>query len=253
MVVNEETLIEKEFKSSVKYQLSIKNGLVELTQDNVAKVEAMLLSNASYRKANNKEAKPSKSYKGSSAYWIDKFNKLNKQSSEIEYKTVVLNIVSAIDRENRTHLNADGVGINQITERICEISKSELIGFLKNPELHDYKLIKIISKETKPQDDQKYKSRKNFSFATKFCHFMAMHLFSGKPEGDNFPIYDSIVNNYINKYLKVPCGSYKKLTFNSNNYCNFIECIDKLRKDESNKNEISRNGFDHLIWFYYRS
>ena len=39
-----------------------------------------------------------------------------------------------------------------------------------------------------------------------------------------------------------------------NNYANYISYIDEIRDKASKKygHKISRNGFDHLIWYYHK-
>ena len=86
---------------------------------------------------------------------------------------------------------------------------------MKEPASEDYKLIKELSAPTNPDSKNKpnrgnaykYKPRENFSFATKFCHYMAMYLFDGKNYADNFSIYDNVLDKAIRKYAddKEPC------------------------------------------------
>lgn len=250
--------IQTEEEKSKAYNLTTTKGLVDLTPDNVAKVEAMIRYDSAYLKSGDSNAEPIPlhpakgndfKYQGSTAYWITQFKEYYLSGCKVKgwtYKEILKNIVRAIDRENSTHLNSDKVGLNQITERLEKIQISDLVQLIKNPGIK-YKLIEVISYPTDPNLSLKtpkgntYKSRSNFSFATKFCHYMAFYLFEGKKEQDNFSIYDQIMDDSIRKYAFVK-GSF------SGNYKDYINLIDKIIFGKG----ISRNGFDHLLWYYYK-
>lgn len=243
--------IQKERKASKKFMLHrIRNtDLAKLSKKNVAIVEAMIVNDSDYSRSLNKDAAPNKKYHGSTAYWFNKLRPYlldNETISDDKYLELIRNTIIAIDSENSTHLNSDGVGREEISERIVLIPKQELIHYLKYPKQTVYSLIKTISEETHPKDN-KHKSRRNPSFASKFCHYACLHLFEGQPEQDNYSIYDSILKENLPKYLKF----YKVQTPNFNNYDEYQYAIDEvIRKSKSN---ISRNGFDHIIWYYYKA
>ena len=113
-----------------------------------------------------------------------------------------------------------------------------------------YQLIKIITEKTVvPQDDKKHHARTNYSFATKFCRALCMTLFEGEEEQDNFSIYDKVVAEAIWYYIKAYNIDATKEDLKD--YSKFIKTVDQIIA-ESDPN-VSRNGFDHLIWYYYKS
>lgn len=254
--------IDNELKESKKYNLTKTDNLLDLMVDNVAKVEAMIRNDSTYRKASSKLSAPNGKYKGSTAYWIaqfDSFVKTCSNNDEInkttEYINLIRNIIEAIDRENITHLNSDKVGIDELTERVCLHNLSELIKLLKNPS-PEYLLIKELSSLTYPTSKSikgyNYKARENFSFATKFCHYMAFYLFAGTKEADNFSIYDNVLDKAIRFYKDDTISGnkhQKKIKFEGN-YSLYISFIDSIISNVGN--HISRNGFDHLLWYYYK-
>lgn len=242
--------IQCEQKRSKKYLLAeMKNSkcgrpLVKLTKDNVARVEAMIANDSDYLK--EREILPPKGkYNGSNAYWIMKLKEdLDNKRTAFPDKEIVEKVVSAIDRSNSTHLNADGKGREKITERICKFSKRDLIECLKNPDGTKLKLLQEIAKKTRGE-----KGRKNLSFASKFCQEVCFHLFKGTEYQDNYSKYDAIVRNCIPLYAAyygIECEK-KKL---EGNYEYYRTMIDTIIKKSGGK--ISRNGFDHLLWYYFK-
>lgn len=230
--------IENEYLLSLQYELSRytdRTDLVELTAENVARVEFMIRNNSRYAGKNNQSATD----------WLEEFAKaLNGQPTQESYEKIVFEVVSGIDRTNSTHINADGVGREELTNRIVSIDKEKLYQYLKNPQEDNYKLIEILSTPTHPVDPNKH-ARSNYSFATKFCHYTAFHLFKGETEQDNFSIYDSIVAQNIGKY-----ADYYGIKMPNDiglNYTSFITLVDDIIKASGDK--ISRNGFDHLLWY----
>lgn len=92
------TKIQKEKELSLKYELSRytkKNDLVELTVENVARVEFMIRHNSRYAGQNNK----------STTIWLKKFaNALKGEHTQEDYRKIVFEVVSGIDRTNSTHI-----------------------------------------------------------------------------------------------------------------------------------------------------
>lgn len=224
--------------------------LVALTQDNVAKVEAMIQNDAAYLNAVSKKSKPDKNGEGgSTAFWMCELrNYINGDHKDINrYKKIIFNAVCAVDRDNSTHLNADGVGRDEITNRICSLSLEDLTDYLQRPHGTKYKLFETIAQKTHPTD-KKYKPRTNKSFASKFCHYACFYLFEGQNEQDNYSIYDSILKNalpYYAEYYKI------KITKKDlEDYAKYSEIIEKIL--EMSGNNISKNGFDHLLWYYFK-
>lgn len=256
-------LIENEIIKAKGYMLRRdSDGLVVLSIDNVARVEAMIQINSSYRNSGNADSGPEISkkgkvlYAGSSAYWITKLR------CGGDYSECVKNTVDAVDRENSTHLNADGVGREQIKTRILGTYKS--IDELKTALLDDsYGLIALIAKRTECEK----RSRVNFSFGTKFCHYMCFYLFDDGNK-DRYSIYDGVLGKaipkYIDKYKIQDRGivadnaliEYRTLSEAEQKkyYSSYISIIDDIRgAAQAETGElISRNGFDHLLWYCYK-
>ena len=242
--------IQQEYDASRIYdlkQIQIKDGnhIVELTRDNVARVEAMIRQDSKYSNSHNPHSKTS------STYWLKQLKEVlidNKSVSAAEYSKIISHCVETIDRENSTRLKTDGVGRVEMAERLCKLDRNVLLQYLKKPKQNKYRLIEILSKATCPKESNKH-ARRNKSFASKFCHYACMILFKGKKEQDNFSIYDKILRDNIPLYagqydIKIPRGF-------STSYSKYISVIDQIIKKSGNK--ISRNGFDHLLWYFHKA
>lgn len=226
--------------------------LAKLTEDNVAIVEAMIRNDSAYIKSSDKNASPRYKrngdvlYGGSTAYWMTQLKDyLNSNSqNENQYIEIVKNAVISVDRENSTHINADKCGRNEITNRIIGMDKNELIKSLYDPSFENMKLFNEIAKITSAPR----KARENISFGSKFCHYACYYLFEGQDAQDNYSIYDNIVRTALPWYLKY----YNiKQKFDLKKYEEYREAIDAVRKSSSD-NPISRNGFDHLLWYFHK-
>lgn len=214
-------------------------------------------------------------YRGSSAFWMHRLgeyygynygNEFNGFDSVKDYpwyyRFLIYNAVCAVDAENSTHINADKVGRKELTDRIVEY-KDDLLELLKDTK--DYSLIGILSEGTNPKHEagNTNPARKNFSFATKFCHYACFYIFENKDTEyrDSYSIYDYIVSNALTTYYGFDDikpdekGSNDKQYF-VEKYRNYQTFIDKIRDDAAkaakDPNPVSRNGFDHLLWYYYK-
>lgn len=230
-------LIDSEKISSVHYILKRDaDGLVKISSDNFARVEAMIAENSRYN---------------------DSLNTKNPQSSKVcldclrqdldnlphpKYQTVE-NAMRAINRENSTRLSA--VELSELAKRICALPSSEIIEYLEKPTTklgpsgEKYYLVSYLRKKTATS---KRSGRENYSFATKFCHYACMNFFKGKTEADNFPIVDSVVRAAFPKYA---VNIVERIAFDD--YETFVRNIDEVLDHYGNC--ISRNGFDHLMWY----
>ncbi len=259
-------LIENEKKNSEKYKLleevieykNQKVKIVKLTSDNVSKVEAMISTDSDYKKTEIGEdgivykQDGTIKYIGSSKYWILQLkeiidNNILYSSKGFSYEDIIGNIIIAVDNENSTHLNSDKIGRIAVKNRILSLSRKEFKQLLKDKK-KEYKLLNFIQT---PQ----YKSEKNhFSFATKFCHYVSLILFKGTEYEDNYSIYDNVLQKSLSKYIK----RYLNLDIDEksfkNNYKKYIEYIDNIRSQAEKiyGKKISRNGFDHLLWYYHK-
>lgn len=248
----------KELNLAKQYMLETidHNGmkLVAITQDNVARVEAMIQNDAAYLNAGNTQFGPDKNGKGgSTAYWMCQLRDYIKDNQEDkkDYRDIIIGAVSAVDRDNSTHLNADANktlgykgGREEITKRICKIPLKQLIECLKDPHGTQYALVNLIAKRTSAPE----RARENKSFASKFCHYACFYLFEGRPEQDNYSIYDSILKNALPHYAKYYGIDVTQQELED--YIKYSETIEKILKKTGNK--ISKNGFDHLLWYYFK-
>lgn len=225
--------------------------LVQLTPRNVALVEAIIRNDSAYIKTSDVTAKPttkrdgSISYFGSTAFWMKELQKvlIDGVKSEYEFGAIIQGAVEAVDRENSTHLNADGVGRKEIIARIESIDRDELIKCLQCPEHGNLKLLNEIARKTSAA----VKARTNVSFASKFCHYACFNMFEGTAYQDNYSIYDGILKASLPLYLDY-FGIDTK--YNLNCYGEYRDAIDTIRLKLDKP--ISRNGFDHLIWYYHK-
>ena len=255
--------LKEELEKSKEYLIKTveQNGerIVELTPDNVARVEAMIQNDSAYIRAFDKEARPERyprkqikefKYGGSTAYWATQLKDIlikGKSASNDNYSfdNVIENLVISIDRENSTHLNADGKnGRSEIHERIVNC-KEQLIDWLENQN-KQYEIIDCICKKTSGE-----KGRENLSFASKFAHYAAFYLFEGTDFQDSFSIYDGILIKALPKYIKafsIQTEDYKK------DYKKYQNAIDNIisAAEKQYGERISRNGFDHLLWYYHK-
>lgn len=254
--------ISAERKMAEKYFLETDtvNGekMVQLTKRNVAKVEAMIAFNSAY---NN--SKPKGKNKKSTADLVSKFGKFTAASgteldeaNRTKYRRLIGKIVASIDRENSTHLNADKKGRKVIADRIRDNyeTPNDLINTLKSQK-SGYKLIELLSQPVPKSKKEPNKGRRNFSFATKFCHYMAFYLFDGKRSQDNFSIYDGIMEKAIRKHAEqLGVDIPKNMKSFKGHYVEYMKTIDDVRDacKKKNRQNISRNGLDHLLWYYYK-
>lgn len=260
------SLINDELYASKKYELDTEeieyNGekvrILKLTKDNVARMEAIIKIDSNYRDSNdkNKEILFDKNnkvkYNGSSSYWLNQLGEIISSNKTISsfgynYEQIIYHLIVSIDNENSTHLNSDKVGREEVTKRVLNIDKDKLIDYLKNPK-EDYELVNIIQKPN-------IKDEKNhFSFATKFCHYLSLFLFNGEDVEDNFSIYDSILKKTLPKYIKRYLNEDVKEKEYENDYKKYMKYIDDIRESASKiyGEKISRNGFDHLLWYYHK-
>ena len=198
------TLHEQEIQESVKYQVAEaaigkKKKIALLTRDNVAKIEAIIKLDSRYRNTADPERKPTKrknkdefNYIGSTCYWVKRLQSLmgetNSSENESEYASIIEFLINAIDNENSTHLNSDGVGREAVKERLIAAygTPAQLIEALKNKD-GKYTLLNLIAT---PENENE---KNHFSFATKFCHYCAMFLFAGSEDEDMYSIYDDVL------------------------------------------------------------
>lgn len=253
--MNQIMLEQEKAKGQMLNEIKADDGstIVELSIDNVAKVEAMIQNDSAYIKSSNKDAKPFGKYNGSTAYWMTKLKPIifeenesfiADNGTEYSYDKLIQEAVNAVDRENTTHINSDGCGRYELSQRIIEMGKKKVKSDLKNSGLN---LFNQLAEPTVPTDE-KHHSRINISFASKFCHYACMYWFEGEPEQDNYSIWDRVLEKALPLYL-----NYYEIKWKQNDIKEY-ELYRKLIDTIINKSEsgISRNGFDHLVWYYYK-
>ena len=225
--------------------------LAKLTSNNVAIVEAMIRNDSAYIKSTDIKAVPKFNkknkmvYGGSSAYWMTLLKDVLIENKDVDYtyEDIIKGVVEAVDRENSTHLNADNCGRTEIINRICMFDRAEFIECLMNPEYENMKLIYEIARVT----SAKCRARTNLSFASKFCHYACFYIFENTEYQDNYSIYDNILRTVLPMYLE-----YYGITehYDLTDYRQYRSAVDMIRNVSGI--EISRNGFDHLLWYYHK-
>lgn len=270
-----DSLIEQEAQLASKFLDEDNSGNVKITLENVAKVEAMISYDSKYYRSGNVDSYPDDKwlkelhkefksmpdydgYRGSTAFWMRRIyeyffkpESIYKAFVGIEqtdyFRFLIYNAVCAVDAENSTHINADGVGRIELTDRLvaCE---EDLLSKLKNTK--EYPLIQLLTERTNPKG--KYSPRTNFSFATKFCHYACFHIFEDVDieYRDSYSIYDNVVSNALR-------GKHFNMKEDENFDADNIDIVEKYRRyqrliDRIRNKLVSRNGFDHLIWYYYK-
>ena len=246
--------IEREYVESLKFNFEFlpDDKLLKLSIDNVALVEAMIRADSKYCRSFDKKAESKGKYGGSIAYWMTQLRNYYESSENLgdkEFQEIIEGAVSAVDRENSTHLESDknkGGGRDAVVRKLMTMDKACIYNSLKN------RTFTLFEKILEKSSNQKG-TRKNPSFASKFCHYACMYLFEGMKEQDNFSIYDGVLCKVIPKYAMyygVDCGKKKIECKNENDYKYYSDLIDEILKKSGNN--ISRNGFDHLLWYYYK-
>ncbi len=198
----------------------IENGQVELSLCNVKLAETVFM--ILYKKSSLK-------------------NDIEKLKNDFSIETLN-KVCKTINVENSTHLRE--YERNKICETIVNECKT-YNGFVEKLKDKEYPLIdKIRGLKNVIAGKGNRVIRDNYSFATKFCHYACYYLFTDDEDRDLYPIYDSILVKYIGKSAEYKIFKNKNL----NIYDNYVSVIDNIIKDKN----ISRNGFDHLIWLTNR-
>lgn len=247
--------LKEEQEQKVKYLLATEDfagmQIVKLTTDNIARVEAMIMTDSGYAKSGDINACPTykkngeEDYSGSTAYWMTKLKQAIETGETAELKNIINHAVIAVDKENSTHINSDGVGREQLSNRIMSRAQA-LKDILSNID-SGLEFIEEIAALTTNVDEE-HKARTNLSFASKFAHYACFYLFDEEDtRRDNFSIYDNVLNKALPIYIK----KYNLNGYNPDSYSSYYKCIGEIIK--SSGENLSRNGFDHLIWYYYKA
>ena len=247
--------LKEEQEQKIKYLLATEEfegmQIVKLSTDNIARIEAMIMTDSGYAKSGDINAGPiykkngEEEYSGSTAYWMNKLKYSLENNSNEDLRNIISHAVIAVDKENSTHINSDGVGRKQLTNRIMKKVKSlkEILSNIDSGLTFIEEIASITS-----DVDVKHKARTNLSFASKFAHYACFYLFDEEdPRRDNFSIYDNVLNKALPIYIK----KYNLGGYNPNSYSSYYNCIGEIIK--ACGEDLSRNGFDHLIWYFYKA
>ena len=234
--------IQEELKKSKEHKFTRDDEnpqLLKLSIENVGLVEFCISNDSNYLKSGDKDAAPKGKYNGSSAYWFTKL-KAFYESQDDNFEDIIEHCIIAVDNENSTHLNADRRGRDVARERLVQLDPQVFYECLENRE---FTVFNLLAERT--TDDG---GRCNPSFASKFCHYACMNLFEGEEAQDNFSIYDNILRKVIPVYAdRYDVDVPDRRLPDYEEYCNIIDEI--IERSESG---ISRNGFDHLLWYYHK-
>lgn len=263
--------------------------LYELTKENVINVETMLLYNPRYSNFNDINISVTNFVTNSEEYLINETSTsligLIKNGLENEkiFKTdynikdgvngnLIFHILRKLNQENSTRASIKD--IKNMTRKIgeeCNYCIEKLFSILENTEEgHN-----LIGNLTVIEGNNE-----NFSLATKFCHYMCINYFDDSKRRDNYSIYDNIVAKSIPKYfnyfkkelikkdikynefsniekntLKKDIKNITDMEKRQDKYIEFYKNFQKLIDDiidvasEKHKQRISRNGFDHILWY----
>ncbi len=250
-----------------------KNGFPALTENNVRRVKFLIANDSNYSLLDDQ-------YEDSISQTINTFS----INHRVDNEKGIFEIVKVIDSQNSTHLSYTGIeGDNSKKGR--EIMTSFIYGLTKKG-FYD-RLIKADSELVNEIAKCAIKERNTFSFASKFCTYMARALYKGKKEEDNYSIFDSVMCNVLpyyawvylrEKHIKRKCSSIPEefAAKENGNYEGYRKLIDAIRdsardnvvwdttveSEFSSKNEIwdkrprkyhiSRKDLDHLLWYYFK-
>lgn len=214
---------------------------------------------------------------GSTAYW---FARMKRSKNDFnEFKTCVAGAIVSIDITNSTrmsHLEREKIlerligGENPLFKnyrQLREALKEHFVPidgkgkFLEESKSHVFAILAkgIDIKDKKGKDKKRY----NFSFASKFCSYAYHYLVENKKNPNPYSRYDNIVSDMLPTYLeyyvytsespkdtksfKVSAGGkFENKLKAYHQYCTLIGCIlDALHE----KDKISRDELDHIIWY----
>ena len=259
--------------------------LVKINHKNVIFVEKMIAYNSMYGGTMNEEyyRKADKKLKDSLGLEEDEIKDIvididNSNSTHINSDNM-----GRICIPRKIHKMQEAKSLKELLSDKEE--EYELIKKIYEPnELTEKEIEDIKEKKGK---DVKFKKNRNISFATKFCHYMTIKLTDtfNIEEQDKYSIYDSFLAKAIPLYIDYFSQKYEnfKNFFTDKEYKDLFRTekgykildlkiekyadigeryrkyqeiidyiIDYASKIENDGYKISRNGFDHLLWYYYK-
>lgn len=212
------------------------NGFPALTRDNVRRIDFLIEHDSKYN--------------------FNRIKELIQRHKKTQINNEILEIVKLIDVQNSTHQASQGKnggngGREKTADAICKIDD-----FYTRLEKGDPKLVNEIAKEA-------IEGRYTFSFASKYCTYVARYTFDGAA-ADNYSIYDKIICNILPYYAwyYTGTGEYNKKDSiakkfgkkDHGDYEGYRDLIDKIRDASKKRTDyhISREDFDHLLWYYFK-
>lgn len=267
----------------MKYEIIYGNGPYELdyfnkedkempalTRKNADFIEAIVRLDSNYKKDFDETQGPiyklnkiDEKYHGSISYW---FNEMKK--SNTDFQKCVLGAVTAIDSTNSTHLNVSKNGRLEMAKKICDCCSNytdlkEELEVPFNPSNKEH----ILSKMSSNIPDKNKKARFNLSFASKFCSYASYFLGLDV----DYSKYDTIVSEALPEYVLFYLGEKRKKNYyvidvyqrrsmnveqiyqqklqKYKHYSEDIKRIIDALKNEEKPIEISKDEFDHIVWY----
>ena len=194
---------------------------------------------------------------------------------------LIFHILRKLNQENSTRVSIKNIqNMTEVINQKCFVEKKgkheieQLFKILENIDKgHD-----LIGKLTVIDGNNE-----NFSLSTKFCHYMSINYFEDSNKRDSYSIYDNIVAKSIPEYfsyfkqelikkdiryknidifkfidketLKRNIRHISSVEKRQEKYVEFYKNFQKLIDDiieiasKIHGKRISRNGFDHILWY----
>lgn len=220
--------IVSEWNSSNKYvkdlKLEDKDGIVEISADNAARVFALVRCNPKYSKCYDSGIKDSSA--NLLCYGFD-FNEKK-----------LYEILKALNADNATHVKDDDV--KAIAHNISTMGRIKFEKALNEPS--DYEIIAGLYRNVPS-------GKALLSFSSKVCHFYCWHVLKDESV-ENFPMVDRFMKGFLPLY------------YNGDKKNDFVDEMRKENKDFNYKlyvetlkqvscNRISVTATEQLIWYYH--
>lgn len=236
-----------------------RNGIIALTESNVARIDFLLANDSSYRpRIKNGDVQTVKAFCARHPHlWMEPGQDNSLQVGLTE------ELVAIIDRANSTHQSSEGPhkgnkGRRKTAEFICSIPGFETRLFKR-----DSVLVEDIANNA-------ISGRYTLSFASKFCAYVSRALFD---DNDGYSIYDRTVRLSLPYFTHVYLGKAHRTYrgkcvtdpyWRFGTPCNngdtewHYGSYQKLIADLIDENElltgyrITRRDLDHLLWYYFK-
>lgn len=233
-----------EVKNTNFARIKLQVSIVELNSENVVLAEAKIRTDSKYKK-DLEIAPPSEKNIGTALYWMKQLRLCldrEKTDNTRSFNEIVQKSMKCVAKENSLRMSDEE--IDEISERVIEIGKEKFKEELANDN-KKYELFKKLAEETK-------RGNRNFSFASKFCHYASLQVFDDEEHRDAYSIYDALVSKAIPLYaelMDVPCD-FRNKKDQVEKYKSYQETIGKIiEKLEESGEKISRTDLDHLLWY----